>query len=71
MAFEDMQAELGLLLTQLENERRPEDRHEIYLVIMRKLNELKAYGMPLPQDLVDLERNLEREFEAEQRGSPT
>ncbi len=71
LAFEDMQAELGLLLTQLENERRPEDRHEIYLVIMRKLNELKAYGMPLPQDLVDLERNLEREFEAEQRGSPT
>ena len=71
MAFEDIQAELGLLLTQLENERRPDDRHEIYLVIMRKLNELKAYGMPLPQDLVDLERNLEREFEAEQRGSAT
>ena len=71
MAFEDMQAELGLLLTQLENERRPEDRHEIYLVIMRKLNELKAYGMPLPQDLVDLERNLVREFEAVQRGSPS
>ncbi|HEX5599955.1 MAG TPA: hypothetical protein VFX46_04930 [Hyphomicrobiaceae bacterium] len=71
MAFEDIQAELGLLLTQLENERRPDDRHEIYLVIMRKLNELKAYGMPLPQALVDLERNLEREFEAEQRGSAT
>nr|PZN87393.1 MAG: hypothetical protein DIU57_02515 [Pseudomonadota bacterium] len=71
MAFEDIQAELGLLLTQLENERRPDDRHEIYLVIMRKLNELKAYGMPLPQDLVDLERSLEREFEAEQRGSAT
>jgi len=71
MAFEDIQAELGLLLTQLENERRPDDRHEIYLVIMRKLNELKAYGMPLPQDLVDLERSLERGFEAEQRGSAT
>lgn len=71
MAFEDLQAELGLLLTQMENERRPEDRHEIYLVINRKLNELKAYGMPLPQDLVELEQNLEREFEAEQRGSAT
>ena len=65
MAFEDMQAELGLLLTQLENERRPEDRHEIYLVIMRKLNELKAYGMPLPQDLVALEKALEAEFAAD------
>mgnify|MGYP001450286419 CR=1 FL=1 len=71
MAFEDVQAELGLLLTQMENERRPEDRHEIYLVVMRKLNELKAYGMPLPQDLVDLERSLEEEFEAEHRGGAT
>jgi len=71
MAFEDVQAELGILLTQIENERRPEDRHEIYLVIMRKLNELKAYGMPLPQDLIELERDLEKEFEAEQRGSAT
>ncbi len=71
MAFEDVQAELGLLLTQMENERRPEDRHEIYLVVMRKLNELKAYGMPLPQDLVELEQNLEKEFEAEQRGDAT
>ena len=71
MAFEDVQAELGLLLTQMENEQRPEDRHEIYLVITRKLNELRAYGMPLPQDLVDLEHNLEQEFEAEQRGGAT
>jgi len=71
MAFEDVQAELGLLLTQLENERRPEDRHEIYLVVMRKLNELRAYGMPLPKDLVELEQHLEREFEADQRGSAT
>jgi hypothetical protein len=71
MAFEDVQAELGILLTQMENELRPEDRHELYLVIMRKLNELKAYGMPLPQDLIELEQNLEEEFEAEQRGGAT
>jgi len=68
MAFEDVQAELGLLLTQIENETQPDDRHEIYLVIRRKLNELRAYGMPLPQDLVELERSLEQEFEADQRG---
>ncbi len=68
MAFEDVQAELGLLLTQMENEAQPADRHEIYLVIKRKLNELKAYGLPLPEDLVELERSLEQEFEAEQRG---
>jgi hypothetical protein len=32
---------------------------------MEKLNELKAYGMPLPQDLVALEKALEAEFTAE------
>jgi len=71
MAFEDVQAELGLLLTQMQNEKRPEDRHEAYLVILRKLNELKAYGMPLPQDLLDLEAALEAEFEAEVGGGRT
>ncbi len=68
MAFEDVQAELGLLLTQMQNETGPEDRHELYLVVLRKLNELKAYGMPLPQDLVDLENALEAEFRAEEQG---
>ncbi len=62
MAFEVLTAEIGLLLTQVENERTPEDRHEIYLQIARKLGELKAYGMPLPDDLVELERALEEEF---------
>ena len=68
MAFEDIQAEVGLLLTRMQNE--PEDRHELYLQIMQKLNELKAYGMPLPDDLVELEHQLEREFAAE-RGEET
>jgi hypothetical protein len=67
MAFEVLQAELGLLLTRLQNERSPEDRHELYLMVMRKLNELKAYGMPLPQDLEDLERALEEEFARDRR----
>jgi hypothetical protein len=70
MAFEAIQAELGLLLTRMQNE--PADRHELYLQIMQKLSELKAYGMPLPEDLVQLEKRLEAEFEAdlrEQRGS--
>lgn len=65
MAFEDIQAELGLLLTRMQNE--PADRHELYLLIVQKLNELKAYGMPLPAELVQLERRLEAEFEADQR----
>jgi hypothetical protein len=65
MAFEDAQAELGILMTRMQNE--PQDRHELYLQLMEKLNELKAFGMPLPQDLVDLEHALEAEFAADKR----
>ena len=65
MAFEDIKAELGLLFTRMQNE--PQDRHELYLQLMEKLNELKAFGMPLPQDLVTMEKALEAEFAAEKR----
>ena len=63
MAFEDKEAELGLLLTKMEN--APEDLHEVYYQIRQKLNELKAFGMPLPEDLVEFEHDLEAEFAAE------
>ena len=65
MAFENLKAELGILLTRMQNE--PEDRHELYLQLMEKLNEIKAFGMPLPQDLVDMEKALEAEFAADKR----
>jgi hypothetical protein len=64
MAFESTRAEVAMLLGALQT--APEDKHELYLQIMQKLNELKAYGMPLPADLVELEHRLEREFDAEQ-----
>ncbi|HXE89217.1 MAG TPA: hypothetical protein VN524_20725 [Hyphomicrobiaceae bacterium] len=64
MAFESTRAEIAMLLGALQ--RAPEDKHELYLQIKQKLNELKAYGMPLPADLVELEHRLEREFDAEQ-----
>jgi hypothetical protein len=62
MAFEDKEAELGLLLTRMQDE--PEDLHELYQLIRQKLNELKAFGMPLPADLVQFEHDLEAEFAA-------
>jgi hypothetical protein len=65
MAFDDIKAELGLLLTRMQNE--PQDRHELYLQLVEKLNELKAFGMPLPADLVALEKSLEAEFAEEKR----
>ncbi|MGH6804187.1 MAG: hypothetical protein ACREC3_12595 [Methyloceanibacter sp.] len=67
MAFEDLKAEIALLLNQMENQ--PEDRHELYLQIREKLNEMLAFGMPLPDDLVRLEKELEAEFRAEERAA--
>ena len=63
MAFEDKEAELGLLLSRMQNQ--PQDEHELYELVRQKLNEMKAYGMPLPEDLVQFERDLEAEFLAD------
>ena len=57
MAFEQIKQEIALLLTEMQN--APQDRHELYLSLKEKLNQLKATGMPLPEDLVTLERDLE------------
>src|SRR5680860_383752 len=67
MAFEDLKAEIALLLNQMENQ--PQDRHELYLQIRERLNEMLAFGMPLPEDLVRLEKELEAEFRAEERAA--
>jgi hypothetical protein len=63
MAFEDKEVELASLFARMQ--KAPEDAHELYETIRQKLNELRAYGMPLPEDLVQFERDLEAEFAAE------
>jgi hypothetical protein len=60
MAFEELKAQIGLLLGEM-NEQ-PEDLHELYLQIHQELNQLRATGMALPEDLVELERRLMAEF---------
>lgn len=66
MAFEDIKAEIGRLILEMEN--RPKDRHELYLELRGKVNEIRAMGMPVPDDLIRLEGKLEAEFTADQRG---
>lgn len=66
MAFDDLKAEIARLINQLEN--RPADWHELYLELHGKLNELRALGMPVPDDLSRFERELEAEFTADQQG---
>ncbi len=60
MALEAIQAEISLLLNQMENQ--PEDRHELHLVLLERIGELRAFGLPVPQDLVELEAALAAEF---------
>ena len=64
MAFDDLEAELALLINQMENQ--PQDLHELYLRIFEKLNEYKALGLPLPDDLVRVEKEMEAYFKEQQ-----
>jgi len=67
MAFDDVKAEIGLLLARMQNE--PEDAHELYLQLSEKLNELRAFGLPIPDDLEKLEAALSDEFSGAQKGA--
>ena len=67
MDMDDLKAEMGILLTDMQNQ--PQDRHELYLQLMERLNEMKAFGMPIPDDLKKLEAALEAEFAADKRVS--
>ncbi len=60
MAFEDIQAEIASLLIRM-NEQ-PEDLQEVEVLLREKLNEFRAFGLPLPQDLADLERLLDEKL---------
>ena len=60
MALEELQAQINLLVSQINNQ--PEDVHELYELLHQKLNELRMTGQPLPQDLLDLEKRMLEEF---------
>lgn len=62
MAFEDIKAEIALLFEQMVNQ--PQDAHEIREALREHLNTLKANGMPLPDDLVALEKQIETDFDS-------
>lgn len=61
MAFDDIKAKIIDLLGKMTNQ--PADFHELEEMVRERLNELRAEGLPLPEDLVELEKKLETEFE--------
>jgi len=60
MAFDQLKTEIAMLLSEMEN--RPGDKWELHETILEKLNELRSLGLPLPQDLVNLEKKLSHEM---------
>lgn len=62
MALEEFKARIALLLNEMA--QRPDDAHALQERVREQLEGLKGLGMPLPDDLVALERDLEAELEA-------
>ncbi|MDX1485031.1 MAG: hypothetical protein R3229_11160 [Alphaproteobacteria bacterium] len=54
-------AAINLLAQRLEHE--PDDLHEVHFKVKELLDEMRATGMPLPEDLVEFERELEQRVE--------
>ena len=63
MDSKDLAAEVSILLDEMEGEQG--DRHEIYLRVRQLLSNLQAVGMPAPDDLLRLARELEESFKDE------
>ncbi len=62
MAFEGIKTEIRALLEGTIDE--PQDVHELHVQLIERLNALKATGMPLPDDLVELEQKLTQSHDA-------
>lgn len=63
VAWEEIEAEIGLLLEEMQG--GIEERHAYFLRLKQTLDQMRAYGMPLPDDLLALEEELGSEFEEE------
>lgn len=61
MAFEDFRLGLAMLLDEIA--KNPDNRHELQENLREKLTEMRALGLPLPEDLVELEEYLEDDLE--------
>lgn len=66
MAFENIETAIQIWLQDMEH--GPEDRYEAYLRLHELISEIRATGMPVPEDLTAYEHELEAEF-AEERGN--
>ncbi len=66
MPFESLKARMSLLLEQMVHQ--PEDMHELQETLREELAELRAAGLPVPFDLVELEQQLEEQLNLPKKG---
>lgn len=66
MSDRELEAAISLLVDEMEGEMG--DRHEIWLRLQAILQQIRATGMPVPDDLMRMEEELEAEFGAETGG---
>ncbi|MDF1747252.1 MAG: hypothetical protein P1V34_00095 [Alphaproteobacteria bacterium] len=60
MAFDEYKAEIALLLSQISGD--PGNTHEIQMRLHTMIRTLRAEGLPVPDDLKELEAELEESF---------
>lgn len=61
MALEQFRVQIAMIMDEIA--KKPKDEHELQEALREKLSEMKAMGLPLPDDLVDLETYLEDDLE--------
>ena len=61
MAFDRLKTEISMLLSEMDNQ--PQDQWEMHELVLEKLNELRAFDLPLPQDLLELEKRISSDLE--------
>ena len=66
MPFESLKARMAMLLEQMIHQ--PEDMHELQETLREELSELRASGLPVPLDLVELEQRLEDQLNLPKKG---
>lgn len=66
MPFESLKVRMAMLLEQMIHQ--PEDMHELQESLRAELAELRATGLPVPRDLVELEQRLEDQLNLPNKG---
>ena len=69
MDARELIAAINLLVEQMDHEA--DDLHEIHLKLREHLDRLRAIAMPLPEDLVELERRLTEDVEGAAPSKPS